>query len=262
MSEPIYTTSGFVPFNAAIRTWNDWRKADHGQAVTWGQPWLDEALGKLMPGAVAVIGAATNMGKTFFMLGMAHGAADAGVNAGLVSCEDPLPEMGRRLSLFGDTGHGFVSVPAHPKLSTIRAVLSEGTRIYGLKAWYVDYLQAIRYDESAPVFSPKDTATTIVQYLKGDAREHGVPLVLGSQLRRPPADAVGPTRPTMHWLKESGDIENMAEYVLLLSAQDRKTIRCEVAKAKNAETGQEVLYRRGAGGRLELVDDVDFGETK
>jgi len=84
----------------------------------------------------------------------------------------------------------------------------------GLKLVIVDYLQLI----AAPSRNGESQEQVIseqVRVLKNLARELNVPLVLLSQLRRPPAGVRDP-EPTMQDLKGSGGIEAHADVVLLL----------------------------------------------
>lgn len=52
--------------------------------------------------------------------------------------------------------------------------------------------------------------------IKHMAIEHGCTIMLLAQLRRPSTERVGNPRPTIHDLRESGGIGDIADYVLLL----------------------------------------------
>lgn len=237
----------------AARAWSQWREADHGARVSWGWPCLQAALGDILPGSLVVVGAATNMGKTFFKLGM---AARQPTKSLFVSCEDPLPEVGRRLELLPSAAldNIVLSVPENPYLSRVLDDMTEAAKLHGVRCAFVDYLQVLMYDGTQPNGSRLECVRNNVQALKSRARGLGIPVVLGSQLRRPQQG--DGSRPTMHWLKESGDIENMAETIILLSSVDSTTVRVEVAKSKTSAAGLEFFMKRHKGGVLEEMTEL------
>lgn len=225
------------------------------EPITHGTPWLDKTLGNVMPGTLTVVGADTNTGKTFFSVMLATGRAASGSRSLIVSGEDPLEEIGRRLSLYPQTlaDRVLVWAPPVPHLSSILEAYDHAAKVPGLQTVYVDYLQLL-VNDVARTHSRADDVRTAVTYLKGKGKEHRTHTVLNSQFRRPAAGEQA--RPSVFRLKESGDIENMAEYILLLNETDDGTsVRATLAKSKTTRKGFSCLFTRKDGGRLEEALD-------
>jgi len=124
----------------------------------------------------------------------------------------------------------------------------------GVKMILVDYLQLIaasmrRGESMEQVISDQ------VRTLKNLARELNVPVVLISQLRRPPIGSRDP-EPTMQELKGSGGIESHADVVLLLHRPRFNEIAREHAKTDTAELiiGKQ---RNGPLGKVRVTLDLD-----
>lgn len=103
----------------------------------------------------------------------------------------------------------------------------------------VDYLQLIRHGRAE---SRTREVGENSRSLKLAAMEFGVPFVVLSQFRRP-SDANRP--PTLHDLKESGDVENDADVVLLmhsaeLSGDQPTHVRVHIAKQREGPAGFDV----------------------
>lgn len=102
----------------------------------------------------------------------------------------------------------------------------------------VDYLQLIRYGRAE---SRTREVGENSRSLKLAAMELNVPFIVLSQFRRPNDNRP----PGLHDLKESGDIENDADVVLLMSSAElsgeRDTeVRCHVAKHREGPAGMDV----------------------
>jgi replicative DNA helicase len=124
----------------------------------------------------------------------------------------------------------------------------------GAKIVVVDYVQTI--DSSKRQQDRRNEIRWLCARLKAHAQRLNVHLVLLSQLSRPPKD--DPFRePTKHDLKEAGDIENAAEYVLVLWREcddDFAPVRIKLAKSKMGNVGCEWQMHRDAGARFVEVD--------
>lgn len=201
-----------------------------------------------------VVGAETGVGKSYFMLDMLMAAAVVGP-ALYVSVEDPPLEVGRRLASGLEAESLQVGFPDTARLSTVLGYLDEARRLKpALVA--VDYLQLIGYDGPVQAWGKADAVSRTCAELKSAAKAGGFPLVLGSQLRRAMADERG-AFPHLGRIKESGDVENQSEFVVMLGSNARG-VRAEVLKAKSAPVGAFARYRRGAGGVL-VEDNEAFG---
>lgn len=231
------------------------RGSDHRRT---GFQHIDEAIGYLRAQTMTTVGGTTGSGKTSVMLAMAVKQCQRQMKVGVVSVEDAAPVFGPRVlahmvdlnpSVFdrewdpkhdhmvargwkaaSDLGLHFAFELNKPLGDVLRAVRYL-VRKHGCEIIYVDYLQAIA-DGGA-----KDRrlfVSNAAARIKGQCQELGVTLVLGSQLSRPAKD-----KPFgevfLGDLKESGDLENMSEVVMLLwktgDDDDARTLG-KVAKVK------------------------------
>lgn len=104
---------------------------------------------------------------------------------------------------------------------------------------YIDYLQLIRGG------NPRDTDYSRVTQISMDlhtmAQNCGITIVALSQLARPSNEKGAVKAPTMHSLRQSGQIEQDADAIMLLYKEneaDTKSRRClKVAKNKEGEAG-------------------------
>ncbi len=234
---------------------------------------LDEAIGGYVRGDMAIVGADTSVGKTNTLLAMADALSLRGRRVGFVQCEDPRTLLGargitrrglvstlraRRTRVRGgkhdprDIDRAAVGVEAWRQSGvtmayapgaddrTVCETMQRLVRDHGAELLLVDYVQTINPSERQQ--SRKEDIRVIASRLKSTAQRLGVPLVLASQIARKEG---GDTRePSKHDLKECGDLENMAEVVLLLwrvtndpTQQDFDSILAKVDKAKGGGFG-------------------------
>ncbi len=227
--------------------------------VRSGFPLLDQAIRGLPMQTMLAIGGRTGAGKSSLMLAMALHAATQGLKAGIVSSEDASEVWGGRVLSYlvdvnperlleervdaklieeAERGHTIakqlglhfafpLNRPLHDVLSAIRSLVME----HGCQLICVDYLQAIALGTEG---KRAELVANAAQRLKSECQTLGVALVLGSQLSRP--DKTKPfAEPHVNDLKESGDLENMSEVVLLLwktSDEDDAQTLGKVAKVK------------------------------
>jgi replicative DNA helicase len=124
----------------------------------------------------------------------------------------------------------------------------------GCNVIYVDYLQAI----AAKGQDRYVARTDALQELKGLCYDLRVPLVMGSQLKRP--ENGNPFRePNSTDLKDSGDIENMSEAILLLwpkSDDQGAPVFGKVSKVKwsDARPRFQILRSQTNGSIVDLID--------
>jgi replicative DNA helicase len=210
------------------------------------------------PGGLTIIGASTNVGKSFFALGMLRAMAEEGPVA-FVSVEDPEEEVGRRAYEGLSHPNLLVSFPPNGTLSEVLAAVAEA-KAAGCRYAIADYAQLIAYDGPVQVFGEAHALKrTVIEY-KSELKRLAMPGALTSQVRRPQAGEGPMTLPTLQMLSESSQIEKSAEVVILLGGTPRSArVRAVVAKAKNAPVGASARFRRGPGGRLiqESVDEVE-----
>ena len=213
------------------------------QGLLLGIPQLDFATGGLRGGNYFIIGAWPGTGKTFLALNIAAWLCLRDLAVLFISCEMSKPELTERL--FGIVGGVHLTRLRNRKLNPtefqalpdIKAGLDKWKLRFDCRAYtvaaisssirrfttevekaalvIVDYVQLL----SGPGSSRYDQYTEISKGLKRTAGQYEVPLLILSQLRRPPPQAKDP-RPTLQSLKETGGLEQDADGVLLLHDSD------------------------------------------
>ena len=235
-----------------------------------GFPLLDRAVGGFPPGTMTTIGGRTGAGKSSLLLGIALNQSKHGLKVGIVSCEDSEWIWGARIiaerrcinperffesppneemvgqAVLGvrdaaDIGVHFSFQIGKPISAVLAAVHRLVTR-ERCDVIMVDYLQAIAAKGQDRYTARTDAA----QELKGLCHTHGVPLILASQLRRP--ENGSPFKePTSTEMKDSGDIENMSEAIILLwteSDAENAPAMGKVAKLKWSDKRPKFMLAR------------------
>jgi len=88
---------------------------------------------------------------------------------------------------------------------------------HGVKAIIIDYIQLMSGDEKGKRF---DEINKISRTVKALALELDIAMICVAQLNRRAAD--GDSEPQMHHLKESGNLEQDADIILLLHRKDHE----------------------------------------
>lgn len=203
---------------------------------------IDSVIGGIEPGTLTFIGGDTGVGKSSLMLYMADQMALAGSKPGFISCEDSRQVLGTRIvsAFSGVSGLALrrggldlkinydalsraVSVAANRPLPIAYEIGSDDLKIsqamtalvkeHGCDTIFVDYIQTINCAEGGE--SRREDVRRIASRLKGTAARLGVPVIVGSQI------SVGDIHadfkePGKHALKESRDLTNMAEWVIVI----------------------------------------------
>lgn len=247
---------------------------------------LDPVARHMGPGDMITVGGETGAGKSSLCLWLAREwHRSTGAPMGVVSLEDRWHTWGDRyqaqtsgVSLL-DTPHDYLahalaqvheSAPKIPAdglhvaelvrtdlatvVSAMRALVARGCT-----ALVVDYIQEVRMPQGARrAEAVADAARTI----KATAKALRVPLVLCSQLSRPPSGSQ--REPNASRLKESGDLENMSEAIVLLwREKDREGAPAfaKVAKLKSSSARPRLMVRRGSGGVIAGFDPAPGVES-
>lgn len=270
---PIRTAAEAV---GRAREWVVARREQPGQV--WGRstgfPSWDRLTGGLHGGEVTVVGARTSVGKTAFALQVALAVAASGGIVLFVS-----PEMTdrqlilraaaqasgvslRRLAV-GDVTpqeHAVVDqaleaiarLPLHlwtgeeVDLSALEARSQEAHHLNPLALLVVDYLNLIRHQ----ALSPYERATEISRRIRALANQLEIPVLLLSQLRRPAGGDEKP--PSLYDLRDSGNIEQDADNVLLLWRSSRVDSLGRVER-ENLTVADLVKQRNGPTGSFQLL---------
>lgn len=250
---------------------------DKGTIVPVGIDAIDGFIGGLSPKSLAIIAADTGVGKSSIAFMMLCRQEERGVRAGYISCEDPddlvadrfISRRARisatRLRLGGLDAEERATVQrvadtcGVSKIELAYEIGSTDTEVIqsmhtlvrdgGCQCLFVDYLQTINPARASSV--RREDIRLIASSIKRTAARLNVPVVLISQIARP---ADGQIKPTKHSIKESGDVENMAELILGLwcDPSDNSVVLGEVLKSKYGGAGRGFAMRR-VNGYLEEI---------
>ncbi len=236
------------------------------------------------PGDAVVIGAETNVGKSSISMTCLLSHYERGVPAGLVSVEDPREDWGAKAAghwsdvdttqfwsgqasreawaavMAGIGGHmkrEQVVKMADVKTGRLDDVLQSMAtlvRVHGSRILFVDYLQAIQPPDSLAKAHPKQQIDHVYSAIKTTARLLGVPVVITSQLSR--GESEHGAEPGIKRLKESGNLENGAQIVLLAWCDDPNNaiVKVKAAKLKRVLQRPRFAMARGHGGVLRELD--------
>jgi len=205
-------------------------------------PHLDEKLGNggVAPGEVMVIAAPTSCGKSQLALNIALRAAmNAGVSSAIVSLEMPQKQVTQRLvqclsqvnvNLIRDRVAstkqmksvndaldtiGSLSIKSIHSVKSVQDMASQVrtlVRTDNIKMLIIDYLQLMPFGNGR--MSKNDAIADVSHKIKQLALELNIPVLLLCQVGREGAKRDGGLK--LYDLKDSGDIENDADVVLLM----------------------------------------------
>jgi replicative DNA helicase len=250
-------------------------------------PWRDinALIGGLRPGAVYVVGARPATGKTAMGLNLAVEVAATGSTVCFVSLEMSEGELQKRLiSQLGEVHMGhlvnnvldeddwprvqsareqIMNLPiavadnAGATVATIRGFVRSVSRGGQLGCLVVDYVQLLQ--GSDPSKSRQQVVGEFSRAMKLIAKEFHIPVVVLSQLNRKSEERMD-RRPSIADLRESGDLEQDADVVLLLWKDSDESKQGEVgvivAKNRHGTTGDVSLAWRG---HYQIMSDLAFG---
>lgn len=230
----------------------------------WNDPWLDDAVGPMQVGGVYTFAARKGTGKSFSMMRQLLLLEEPSL---FVSLEDPLREVGRRVAAAPGSRAAKervkLLIPARPRLRLIiDAMAASKARVVGL-----DYLQIVQDDSGSSVFDRMGQIRNIISELKGALRENNQSLILNAQLKRPRDQAddsddtiaeFGPSRNseprgTIFNIRDSSDVENQSEAVILIHRLGRTKFDQTVGAVKSRVGGERRVFARGRGGWPEVI---------
>ena len=233
-----------------------------------GLPGLNMALNSgLRDGQLCVVGGRPGAGKSVLMLQMGLAAVTDDQITAVVSLEMTAAELAGRLeSRFQDPekleGLPLVFMDSTSNLGTILALLRVLARRKKLGCVVVDYLQLLEVTTGRHENRERQIATAS-RNLKRLAIELKVPVIVGSQLNRESAKNEG--KPKLTDLRESGAIEQDADIVLLLHAEETESgtrHNLQVAKNRNGEPGRNIGLELKGGQFVFGQIDRDIIETE
>lgn len=249
--------------------------------VTSGIGCIDRVLGGMHPGDLIIIGARPGTGKTALMLQMALSSASKGVPIGLFSGEQAAPQLGERaiaatgVTTVSEMRSGradpqridaavealsaascHISDVSCPSISHVRKMARKWKHEYGIRGVFVDYLQRMSGDSK---LQKHERVGNNARDLKTLATELQIPVIALAQVNRNVTNRADP-RPNMSDLRDSGEIEQEADQIMLLytdgTDEEMDVWPAEIILDKN---------RHGATGTFELLWDrqrMRFEEPK
>ena len=237
-------------------------------------PWasVNHIIGGLRPGAMYVVGARPASGKTTMGLNLAVSMAQAG-SVAFCSLEMSEGELQKRL--ISQTGRVhlsalvnnalqdddwervaaarakigrmplFIDDNAAATVATIRGFVRSVSREGPLGGLVVDYVQLLQSPDTSR--SRQQIIGEFSRGMKLIAKEFGIPAVVLSQLNRKSEERVD-RKPSISDLRESGDLEQDADVVFLLSRDDRDEerkgegeVEVQIAKNRHGPNGETSL---------------------
>ncbi len=250
--------------NRSLETIDARIRGERAPGLATGFSELDEALGGgLLRGGMTILAARPSVGKTTLAMQVARNACEAGQRVLFVSLEQPEQELSERflscvarvpgtnlrrgrirsvdaerLSSAADSiRHWRLHVNDRPaqtarEIATCARMTKRKTG--GLDLIAVDYLGLVE-PENRKLNRNEQTGAS-ARRLRDMARELNVPVLLCCQLNRDAADEKN--APRLHHLRDSGEIEQVADAVLILHRKARGTegsdsIELHVAKQRN-----------------------------
>ena len=222
---------------------DDWqRKTPSG--ITTGFVDLDKMTNGFQPGDMIVIAARPSVGKTSMAMCIAeHVAVDQKLPVGVFSLEMTAESLVKRMLCsrarvdIRRIREGMMAERDFPKLASaagqmssaplyiddssglsilqLRAKARRMAQQHGIKLFVIDYLQLLRGVQRRADNRQQEVAD-ISSGIKGLAKELKVPIIVLSQLNREPEKRGPGTKPRLADLRESGSIEQDADFVGLL----------------------------------------------
>jgi replicative DNA helicase len=272
--------------------------------VSTGLVGLDRMTHGLRATQLVVVGARSSMGKTALGARIALGAAEAGARVLFVTVEMTADQIVARMIagcarlplntvLFGMGLHGdgsprrleasapelnqvgeearrMAQLPlawmthGAPTTSMIRGHARGMKRRGGLDLVVVDYLQKLRPSEKVRSANREQDVAMIARELKAMAVDLGVPVLAMAQLSRA-VEGREDQRPRMSDLRESGDIENEADAILLLYREHYYLKRAKPArkpKEKDADFEERIFQWQNRLRQTEGRAEVDVAKQR
>lgn len=266
-------TSAEAPLDAVLSTVADETEKEQQEAmegrsvkVSTSIPALDFLLfGGFGRGQLIVLAARPSVGKTALMLQFAKTAAKSGRPAVIFSLEMTKEELGKRLlfstglvspkdiagknvdwNRFENARSEVNSLPIYinDESRMLEAILSRITSSVNQGKCgiaFIDYLSLIPLDKSSKASTAQQIGY-ITHELKNLAKRTRIPIVILVQLNRDFAKEGDSSAPQLYHLKDSGDIEQDADVVLML-ANSGDNLDLWVRKNRNFKKNLKITLR-------------------
>ena len=239
---------------------------------------LDKHIGGLQEGTLTVIGARPSVGKTTFSLNIAQNIAAYGKRVMFFSLEMTSEQIMNRLVSRGsnldyksiqqsvtqeqkETIQRYLNESGIMKNLSIRDDLNTVEGICNAIAMakpdvaVIDYAQIVR-SARGNAFEPRLLLNYVSGTIKETAKRNGTRVVLLSQLRRLDSSMKKYRYPTMSDLKESGALEQDADYVMLIARPFAEMAKSDKMTYTPADTSVLLDKNRfGTAGRIPMCFD-------
>lgn len=267
------TKEGFVPLKEIVeknlKHLEDISKEKHFiTGISTGFDKLDEMTAGFQPSDFIIIAGRPSTGKTSFALSLTLEMARKGKNVGFISLEMSKEQIGLRLLCanasvdLSKVRSGYLSAEDFKYLATstqelerlnifiddstpfymheLRAKCRRLMKTHGLDIIFIDYIQLLKTREKYENRNLQLGAISAT--LKSIAKEFKIPVVALSQLSRSPEKRrEKDARPTMADLRESGNLEQDADLVILLyrnkEMDENNMAEIIIDKQRNGPTG-------------------------
>lgn len=231
----------------AIERQDEERKSGKAVGIRFGVPNIDNTIGVIRNGELAIVAARPGCGKTSLAMqaavanaeddkrvlvvslemhrseiAMGHACQRAAIDSSVMrsglATEEDIEELHRVAAADENLPIWIVSPSYQATFQTIAAEARFMKLTTGLNAIVVDYLQLIAADKADRYKSRLDVVTETSRSMKALARELDCPIILLAQLNRDAAE--GPPLPSH--LRESGAIEADADVILLIDLPEKR----------------------------------------
>lgn len=251
---------------------------------------VDDRLMGLEPGDVLVLAGRPGTGKTVMAMNIAYGNALAGIPAEFVSLEmsgtsliqrlaSGVAEVDSRLirspALLTDADMRkienastdvlmklplYISEKANQTTLDIAAHARECVRTKGVRLLVIDYLQLITPNSTRRHEKRETEVSEMSRHIKLLAKELNIPVILLSQMNRE-GDSTN-ERPTLKALRESGAIEQDADFVQFLWKRADETagdgiVEVITEKARHVQTGTDLVRAEFKYFRFRDADETE-----
>lgn len=259
-----------IGMKEAMQRFFDRHQGKPPEYLKWGVPALDEKL-YCEPGDFVIVGGYPSAGKTILGVQFALQLARMGKRVGFFSLETkpekltdrlmshqaqvPMdrikknqisPEEWLRCSRAAEENYS-LCLEQVPAAGMTAAAIQAYALSHRYDAVVIDYIQLVRGSSRRDDLHAIVTETSMA--LHEMAQRFGITVIALAQLSRPDKTMKNPPPPTMSSLKESGQLEQDADIILLLYQEDPNDYRSnrvlKLAKNKEGERGRILLEFHG-----------------
>lgn len=261
--------------------------------ITTGLTKLDQQLGGMQDSDLIVIGARSAMGKTGLMMNI---LLSCGVSAGVISSEMSAKQLAMRgMSLVSDVNLQSLRLARYTEEESGRLMASTAQKLNNKKIWvndkggitigeiqrqarewkqkhdikilFVDYIQKIK--PTVNTQNKVEAVGEVAEGLKNIGKELNIPVVALGQINRG-VEQRPDKRPMMSDLKNSGDIEQEADVIIMIyrdeyynPESDKKGVaELLIEKNRSGPVGSfEVAFKPETVKFTDLDESYDYGRS-